>query len=386
VDAILAAFDRHDVVAAGNPTSFYLDLIRNPDFPEKSVDIVIECGNSLHQPVLDAYLTGQDIPLSELRKVWRDTTQPSCGFSTFYEQLIRLVRRINDRREPAAKLRVLAGDPPIDWSQVNRPEDLDPFRDRDTNIASVIRSEVLSRGRKALLLFGIRHLRHGDEGNAVGMYESEYPGETFVIAIHHGFTQDNDRLEGQLGPWPSLTLIDGTWLGDLDSSYFGEPGGKAGYRGVDAYLYERPRHLQLREPLSTAVILDQEYLEELRRRAEAIQALPDMHPDAYLKREAEAGAFADEGSGGNPEPPHCRLQSDACTECVQVDHCGDPVSACGGDALCIAALDEFFTCGCSTQDAGGDPSPCLRRFAAASASAGALVSCVQQSCGSVCGL
>jgi hypothetical protein len=297
-----------------------------------------------------------------------------------------LVRRINERLEPAAKLRVLAGDPPIDWSQVNRPEDVDPFRDRDTSIAAVIRTEVLSRGHNALLLFGIRHSRHGDVGNAVAMYERDYPQVTFVIASHHGFAMDNEPLEKQLAPWPSLTWIEGTWLGDLDSSYFDEPAGRRGYPGVDAYLYEGPRHLQLREPLSTAAILDQAYLEELRRRATAMEALPDMHPDAYLQREATASALADENRAPGMDLAPCRLQSDECSECVEVENCGTQVGICGGDELCVGAIEEFFACGCSAPDAGSDLKTCVDRFATASALGGALVACVQQSCAMACGL
>ena len=40
--------------------------------------------------------------------------------------------------------------------------------------------EVLSKHRKALMLFGTFHLMHGT-GSAVSIYEKEYPGITFVI-------------------------------------------------------------------------------------------------------------------------------------------------------------------------------------------------------------
>ena len=43
-------------------------LIRNPVFPEKVNDVVVECGNSLYQPILDRYIAGEDVPLAEARK------------------------------------------------------------------------------------------------------------------------------------------------------------------------------------------------------------------------------------------------------------------------------------------------------------------------------
>jgi hypothetical protein len=143
--AILSLFDRYEVVASDSPDDFYLDLIRNPAFPGKVNDIAVECGNSLYQPILDRYIAGQDVPLTEVRQVWRNTTQPTCGFSTFYERLFPLVRRINQKLPPAKKLRVLACDPPIDWSKVHSPQDRIPFMDRDASIAKVMKNEVLSK-------------------------------------------------------------------------------------------------------------------------------------------------------------------------------------------------------------------------------------------------
>jgi hypothetical protein len=79
---ILAAFDKYEVVgmsaAHGNKDldDFILHLIRDPAFPNKVNDVVVECGNSLYQSVLDRYIAGADVPLSEARQVWRKTTQP----------------------------------------------------------------------------------------------------------------------------------------------------------------------------------------------------------------------------------------------------------------------------------------------------------------------
>jgi hypothetical protein len=78
--AILAAFEKYEVV--GMPeghgmkdvNDFILLLIRHPAFPEKVNDIAVECGNSLYQPVLDRYIGGEDVPFTEVRKVWRNTT------------------------------------------------------------------------------------------------------------------------------------------------------------------------------------------------------------------------------------------------------------------------------------------------------------------------
>lgn len=158
-------------MAADSPADFYIDLTRNSAFPDKVNDIVVECGNSLYQTILDRHIAGEDVPLSEVRQAWRNTTLPSCGFSIFYEQFYPMVRRIDEKRPLEKKLRVLAADRPVNWSMVNSPEDLEPFLERDELIASVTKKEGLSKYRKALMIFRTNHLKHGISSNSVGIYE-----------------------------------------------------------------------------------------------------------------------------------------------------------------------------------------------------------------------
>ncbi|OXM59906.1 hypothetical protein [Amycolatopsis vastitatis] len=295
--ALLAAFDDHAIVAKSSPDvgTFLFDLVRDPRVPGKVNDIVVECGNSRLQPLLDAYIDGGDVP--DVNRVWRDTTQPSCGFSTFYEQLFALVRQVNTTVPAARKIRVLAGDPPIDWSAVHAPADLEPFLDRDASIVSVVKTQVLQKHRKALMLFGLGHLTHDGGSGAVAQLEREYPGAAYVVADHRGFASDNTRLEQRLGSWPALVPLKGSWLGTLDTAYFPTnrdyPPGTRGYPGVDAYLYEGPAGLLLREPLSARAVLDQDYLAELRRRATAVDAPPDSieWPETFFERERTSGVL-----------------------------------------------------------------------------------------------
>ncbi|HET8633263.1 MAG TPA: hypothetical protein VFL88_03895 [Gemmatimonadales bacterium] len=285
---VLAAFDDHEVVGLGilsyanqDFDDFILGMIRDPAFPQTVNDIVVECGNSLYQDVLDRYTAGEDIPLSEVQQVWRNTTQPMCGLASFYEQLFPLVRQINAALPADRKLRVLAGDPPIDWSNVRSRDDLRPFRDRDASIAAVVQHEVLLRHRKALMIFGVRHLLHGG-GGAVGMYERKIENGgghhlTYVVMAHNGFgnhsllTRYNDTLEQRLASWPVPSLVElrGSWLADLDYGYFfPDESDAAGIAArVDAYLYLGPRALLLNQPISAVAASDTAYMRELARRA-----------------------------------------------------------------------------------------------------------------------
>jgi hypothetical protein len=333
--AFLAAFDNYEVVAMsaahGNKDldDFILRIIRKPAFPEKVNVIAVECGNSLYQPMLDRYIAGGDIPLSEVRQVWRNTTQPMCGLSGFYEELFPLVRRINQTLPTEKKLRVLACDPPIDWSKIRSPKDYGRgqyLMGRDVNIASVMEKEVLAKHRKALMLFGTAHLFHvGD--TAVGLYEKNYPGVTLVIADHTGFgnstalSEYNVEFEARMASWPVPSLVEdmkGTWLADLlDMTYstgnvfFGMadsgklPAAPAPAKGTfsevpaeadvkfskmaDAYLYLGPRDLLLNEPTPAEIVLDKDYMTELQRRTAIMGGGPmadEVNPDKISVRDS----------------------------------------------------------------------------------------------------
>jgi hypothetical protein len=305
IPAILAAFDKYEVV--GLPAAhegkelddFILLLVRNPSFSEKVTDIAVECGNSLYQPILDRYIAGEDSLFSEVRKVWRNTTQPTCGMSTFFERLFPLVRAINQKLPVGKRLRVLACDPPIDWDQVKSLQDILRFVNRDTHIASVMEKEVLSKHRKALMLFGTAHLMHGG-GLAVSMYEKNYPNATFVISGLGTFEMTLSALsDSRFAKWPTPALVPakGTWLGALGVSHFVPPSlmidrdcnirrdspeeqHEPMARSVDAFLYVGPQNLRLNEVIPADVALDVDYIRELQRRAslQGILGFPGVVP------------------------------------------------------------------------------------------------------------
>jgi hypothetical protein len=302
VPAILAAFGKYEVIGMSeghgmkDVDDFVFSLIRNPAFSEKVNDIVVECGNSLYQPILDRYIAGEDVPFTEVREVWRNTTQQMCGMSGFFEQFFPLVRAINQKLPPGKRLRVLAGDPPIDWNQVKSAQDIAKFSDRDVNIASVMEKEVLLKHRKALMLFGEFHLLHGggvSTGNAVTIYEKDYPNRTFVISELGDFDTNLSVLSSSpfaTWPVPSLARAKGTWLGALDLGHFFPPTiwtdkdcnvynefpkneQKPMADLVDAFLYLGPQDLRLAEPMPADIALDADYMKESQRRM-ALAGIP----------------------------------------------------------------------------------------------------------------
>jgi hypothetical protein len=291
ISAILAAFDKYDVVALPQGhgmqdlNDFVFSLIRNPVFTEKVNDIEVEFGNSLYQPMLDRYIAGEDVPFTDVQKVWRKTGQPANGASAFVEQFFPLIRALNRKLPPERRLRVLAGDPAVDWDQIKGIQDLmERHFDRDASIASVMEKEVLSKHRKALMLFGTFHIMH-NTGSAVSRYEKDYPNVTFVITELGIFDTDLRSLhDSKFVSWPipALARSKGTWLGALDLAHFIPPGTMIDqdcnvHRGfpkalqkpmeeyVDAFLYLGPPDLRLREKIPADVALDATKREELQR-------------------------------------------------------------------------------------------------------------------------
>jgi hypothetical protein len=297
VSAIIALFKTNQVVGvnAGHRMKdlddLLLNLIRAPEFIDAADDIVVECGNSRYQGVLDRYIQGEDVALADVQPVWRNTTVPQmCSVSPFYAQLFPLVRRINQGLSPAKRLRVVAADPPIDWSAITTQAGFARYYGaRDSTIAAIMEREVLSRNRKALMLFGSAHLAHGlttavaasvrqlpggfAVASAVARYEEHYPGITFTIDLFGCGAMTPAGSGSASWPVPSLVRTSGTRLASPANSPI---------RGPDGLLYlGRPEWL-LYELRPAFVFLDDTVVAELRRQVALMPSAPSL--DEFVDR------------------------------------------------------------------------------------------------------
>jgi hypothetical protein len=342
IPAILAAFDKYEIV--GLPQGhgmqdlddFIFSLIRNPAFSAKVNDIEVECGNSLYQPMLDRYIAGENVPFKEVQKVWRKMGQPACGASAFVEQFFPLVRALNQRLPPGRRLRVLAGDSPVDWDQIKSSDDIIRLVHRDASIASVMEKEVLSKHRKALMLFGTFHLMHGVGGSAVSIYEKDYPNLTFINSDLGTFDTDLPSLsESKFIKWPipSLAPAKGTWLGALDLSQFLPPPTRIDQDCnvhhafpkvlqkpmedlVDAFLYLGPQDLRLREKIPADIALDVNYRTELQRGG-AMLGFPDAASGTVTEFEQQVVNSASDPLFVIPKPKDTSLPDPELSKAVQ---------------------------------------------------------------------
>ena len=111
-----------------------------------------------------------------------------------YTEVLPAIRAVNTSRPADQKLRVLLGDPPIDWAQVKTPADHRRWiEQREVFPADLIRREVLARKRRALLVFGQMHFQRKNFGqmhlqrkNAVANFTSEGPAASVVSLLEDG--------------------------------------------------------------------------------------------------------------------------------------------------------------------------------------------------------
>jgi hypothetical protein len=251
VTAILDAFDAYQIVALGEGNhgnlqghAFRLALIQHPRFAETVNDIVVEFGNARFQPLMDRFVGGDEVPPASLRRIWQDTTQPFTTWdSPIYEELFQAVRTVNSNRAPDRQLRVLLGDPPIDWNVIQDAEQARQWLEsRDTYPAELIKREVLSRNRRALVIYGDMHFQRknidlnyadhdGPEGKTiVNLLETT----TKVFSVWTNTHTDLATLQPNVIAWrkPSLVQIRGTTLGAADfGTYYPMQGDRFIVRG-----------------------------------------------------------------------------------------------------------------------------------------------------------
>ena len=215
VQGIVAAFQQHSVVIIGEAHwlrqagDFYIGLVRNPAFQETVQDIVVEFASRNNQPLLDRYVAGEDVPIDEVRHIWRDTTKVASWESPIYAEWLAAIREVNKKLPPGRRLRVLAGDTPIDWHRILTHSDWATLGDNNISIANVILDQVLKRKHRALVVLGSNHVtKSGDRDgadNVTTRIESRYPGATYVVLLDSVITlnsasQELLRISGRNAP------------------------------------------------------------------------------------------------------------------------------------------------------------------------------------------
>jgi hypothetical protein len=309
---VLQAFETHDIVMLGeihnNKQEYeWLDsLVSNPEFADRVDDIVMEIGNSLYQNSVDRYIAGEAVPIEQVQRAWRST----LGLGPpppIYADLYKTVRETNMRRRGKHQMRVLCGDPYINWSKVKTKDDIGPFLGhRDQWYAQVVKDEVLAKHHRAFLIAGSNHFLRGPEHpNYIEPELRRAGARTFVMVAGTNAVKGYDDLDHRFDSWlaPSIAPLKGNWVGELPTipvitggTEHTDPSVKL-EDAADALLYLGPRDSLIEVSAPRDEVDGTAYGKELLRRMTLLgfePFIPEMHSDQ------KEGAQFDRPEPGEP--------------------------------------------------------------------------------------
>jgi hypothetical protein len=166
-DSVAAQFDTHQFVFMGSTHGwkkqhdFQLCLLSRSDFQRRVTDVMVEWGNPHYQELVDRYLLKlEPIPIDSLAPVWVNTDNPDLwGRLTLMPSFYETVRAINTRLEPDRRIRVIGGNEPIDWSNVQAQEDVARYAYKSNWAAHVITEHYApDPSRKLFTIYGEGHI------------------------------------------------------------------------------------------------------------------------------------------------------------------------------------------------------------------------------------
>jgi hypothetical protein len=225
--AVLHAFETHDIVMFGEihgnkqEYEWLRSLVATPEFADRVDDIVMEFGNSLYQKSVDGYIAGEDVPMEQVQRAWRNTVGSIGPPSPVYGSLYQAVRETNLKRRGKHQIRILCGDPYIDWEKVKNREDIAPYLShRDEWYTQVVKDEVLAKHHRALLIMGWGHLLRSQERLYAEPHLRRAGAKTFLIVFGTNATGGYDDLDHRFDSWPvpAIVSLASNWVGELPAT------------------------------------------------------------------------------------------------------------------------------------------------------------------------
>lgn len=291
-DYIIQAFKKCNIIGLGegrhhleNSHQFFKKMFDNKIIQETINIVIVEFANTNYQDILDRYIFGEEVPINELRKVWRESTQSieRFGEATIYFELLKKIRTLNLSLSKNNKIRVLGGDPPIDWKTVRSLKDYNKSNSqRDIYPAELAIEYGVNRSMKVLVIYAEYHITKmmdktaSDQPSITAYVNNRYPGAMKVIAV---LNPQEFQLEEQTKNCPLYSIIDFSMgeIGNLPAEkYFTQIFNKDGkvtlFEGCkvkelfDAFLYIGPPESWRQVDIPRSVFTVNEWKELNRRR------------------------------------------------------------------------------------------------------------------------
>jgi hypothetical protein len=299
--AVLRAFETHDIVLIGEIHSnkqeydWYRSLVTTPEFADRVDDIVLEMGNSLYQDSVDRYVRGEAAPLEDVQKAWRNTIGLVGPPSPLVADLYRAVRDTNIGRRGKHQMRILCGDPPIDWDRVKDMHNVTPYLDqRDVWYARVVKDEVLAKHHRALLIMGATHFLRNSPHPSAGIESKlrKAGAKTYLIVFGTNTPGECCELDHRFDSWltPSVVGARG-WVGELPAQSLiegGYPYSKPKLKdGADALLYLGARDSLISVSMTRTQLEGTAYGKEIERRLKIEMILQEDEVALFAEKEEE---------------------------------------------------------------------------------------------------
>ena len=273
------AINTHTIVMFGETHAnkqeyaWLCSLVRDPAFHARVDDIVIEFGNSLYQKSVDRWIAGEDVPMAQVEKAWRNVVGSVGPVSPVYAQFYQAVRESN-RMSGSHKVRLLLGDPYADWEKITDAEGLGPFvTHRDEWYAQVVKDEVLAKGHRALLIMGAGHFRRS---NGPGLIEQKLRAsgaDPYLVMFGTNVVGAYDNVDPRFDSWktPAIVALAGNWVGDLPAipvltGGMGQTSSLKMAAAADAMLYVGPRDSLTSVNVPASELENSDYGKEINRR------------------------------------------------------------------------------------------------------------------------
>ncbi len=277
--AMVDAINTHAIVMFGETHAnkqeyaWLCSLVRDPAFHARVDDIVVEFGNSLYQKSVDRWIAGEDVPMTQVEKAWRNVVGAVGPVSPVYGEFYRAVRESN-RMSGSHKVRLLLGDPYADWEKIKDAEGLGPFVvHRDEWYAQVVEDEVLAKGHRALLIMGAGQFRRA---NGPGLIEQKLRAlgtDPYVVVFGTNVVGAYDDVDPRFDSWktPAIVALAGNWAGDLPAipvltGGMGPPSSLKMAEAADAMLYVGPRDSLTAVNVPASELENSDYGKEINRR------------------------------------------------------------------------------------------------------------------------
>jgi hypothetical protein len=281
---------------------WYRSLVATPEFADRVDDIVLEMGNSLYQTSVDQYVSGEDIPLQQIQKAGRNTVGFVGPQSPPVAGLYQTVRETNMKRPGKHQMRILCGDPYIDWDKVQDEQDVIPYaRHRDDWYAQVVKKEVLAKNHRALLIMGaMDFLRNSPDGPRPSIEPKlrRAGAKTHLIMLGTNTPGERDHVDHRFDSWTAAVIAPASgWIGEPPAQSLIEGGGpptKPNLRdAADAILYLGPRESLMKVSTTRAQLEGTPYGAEIMRRLKIRMILQShaVFADALFPERKKARSF-----------------------------------------------------------------------------------------------